>query len=418
MDFDPTSLYSDLAQDGPPLFFPDPPVRVTFNFDQGVSAEETFPIEDFKRLAVEVLEEDQGRALEYISFEYDEEAKQIVYISSYDELVLGYRGLRDELAPWVSAKNGGRSVDADNFILTSGSVQGIALAVNAFVNAGDGVIAEASSFPYALRYIDMRKGVLRTVPVDRNGIDVDAVEATLQRMSDEGITPKLLYTIPTFQLPTGVCTSVERRRRLIELAREWRFVIIEDNVYGDLRFEGEELPTLFSMDDTGLVIQAHTFSKIVAPALRLGWMVAEPEMIAGMAAVRQDLGVSQWMSRIMARWMAEGHIDDHIRMANGVYRQRRDVAARAVRQYCGDHVSFDLPEGGFYLWLKIADGVDWEAAQHDAAMAGVFCRPGEVFMGDEAGERYMRLAYCHVTEDEIERGIAELGRAIHDNTTT
>lgn len=412
---DISTLLSEQARSGPPLFFPDPTTRVTFNFDQGVTAEETFPIEDFKRLAVEVLEEDQGRALEYISFDVDPDTGQIIYLPSYEELVLGYRGLRRELASWLSGRNGGKDLDETNLIVTSGSVQAIALAINAFVDQGDGVVVESASFPYALRFMEMRQAEIRTVPVDEDGMDVDAVEAALQQMASDGITPKLIYTIPTFQLPTGSCLSLARRQRLVALAEEWNVVIVEDDVYGDLRYEGDALPTLLSLDTAGLVLQTHSFSKVVAPALRLGWATGSPQLVAALAAVRQDLGVSQWLSRVMTRWMAEGHLDDHIARANDLYRRRRDVAAAAVRAHCDPHLTFTLPAGGFYLWLEMGDGVDWTAAQAQAAEAGVQCRPGELFAGEENGTRYLRLAFCHVREDEIERGVRELGRAIDDN---
>src|SRR5690606_2401008 len=131
----------------------------------------------------------------------------------------------------------------DNFILTSGSVQGIALAINAFVNTGDGVIVEAASFPYALRYFEMRGADVRTVPVDDEGIDVDAVEQRLEEFRRDGVRPKMIYVIPTFQLPTGVCTNLARRRRLLDLAERYDLIVLEDNVYGDLRYSGEPLPT-------------------------------------------------------------------------------------------------------------------------------------------------------------------------------
>src|SRR5262249_31748154 len=154
---------------------------------------------------------------------------------------------------------------------------------------------------------------------DDDGMDVDEVERRLEELRARGLRPKLIYTIATFQLPTGTCLSLARRRRLIELARRWQVVVLEDNGYGELRFEGTRLPTLLELDDTGLVIQSDSFSKTVVPGIRLGWLAGSPEAIAGVAAVRQDLGVSQWMSRIMAEYLAEGKLDPHIAAANRVY---------------------------------------------------------------------------------------------------
>jgi 2-aminoadipate transaminase len=408
---DHASLYSDLAQSGPPLFFPDPPAPVTFNLDQGIPAEETFPMKDLKRLAVEVLEKDGPRALEYISFDYDEAEDQIIYLATYIELVLGYTGLRDELAKWMSAREG-RDLDADNFILASGSVQAIALAINAFVNPGDGVLLEAASFPYAMRYMEMRKADIRSVAIDSQGIDVDDLERRILEMKADGVKPKLMYVIPTFQLPTCVETPVDRRKRLLELAAEHEILVLEDNIYGDLRYGGEPLPTLLSLDEHGVVMQSHGFSKIVAPALRIGWVCADKKVIEGLAAVRQDLGVSQWLARMMTAFMREGKLDPHIASVNEVYRRRRDVAAAAVREHCGEFVNFEVPQGGFYLWLELDERVEWDRVGELAAERGVMCRPGERFMADGDARRFLRLAYSHAPDHELVRGIEALGEAI------
>lgn len=412
MDLNPTDLFSDIARSGPPLFFPDPPVPVTFNFDQGIAAEETFPMEEFSKLSQEVLDEEGARALEYISFGYDEASSTLEYLPSYIELVLGHTGLREQVAAWLGKRNSRPDLVADGVILTSGSVQAIALAMNAFVDSGDGVIVESASFPYALRYLQMRGANIASVPIDQGGMDIDELERQILDFKKAGVRPKLIYTIPTFQLPTCVVMPLERRERLMDLATRHQIVVIEDNIYGDLRYEGEPLPTLLSLDQSGLVLQSHGFSKVLAPGIRLGWMAGAPEMIAGLAAVRQDLGVSQWFARMMSRYLANGRLDPHIDEVNAVYRRKRDVAVQAVRDHCTPWVSFDVPEGGFYLWLELSEGVDWERAQQEAILGGVLCRPGEVFMGDESGAQFLRLAYSHVSEDELQRGIAVLGKAI------
>lgn len=415
MPADITTLASSLAQGGAPLFFPDPPAKVTFNFDQGIAAEETFPLEELKELSARILERDEGRALEYISFDYDKSSDDIIYISSYVELVLGHTGLRAELARWMSVKQDVPWLTADNYILTSGSVQAIAMAVNAFVDPGEGALVEAASFPYAMRFMEMRGADLRTVAIDENGMIPEALESRLKEYVAEGIRPKLLYVIPTFQLPTGVVMPLERRRRILELAEEYDLIVLEDNVYGDLRYEGEHLPTLLSLDTNGRVMQSSSFSKTVAPALRLGWMAAPAEIISSLAAVRQDLGTSQWTARLMAEYLAEDKLEPHIDAANAVYRRKRDIAVDAVREHCGEHVTFSVPQGAFYLWLELSDDVDWESAQRDAALAGVFGRPGEKFMGDDAGRGFLRIAFSHAPDHELRRGLAALGKAIKDN---
>ena len=400
MGIDIRSLYSENARRGAPIFFGSAPVPVTYNFDQGLAAAETFPLDELAELARKVLERDGSKALEYGDVSRD-----------YTELVYGYLRLRELLAERI-ARVQHRSLPAEGVILTSGSVQAIALAANAYLGPGDAAIVEASSFPYGMRYMESTGAVLATAAVDDDGMDVGEVERRLEELSASGLRPKLIYTIATFQLPTGTCLSLPRRRRLLELAKRWNTIVLEDNVYGELRFEGERLPTLLELDDSGLVIQSDSFSKTVVPGIRLGWLAGVPEAIAGVAAVRQDLGVSQWMSRIMAEYLAEGKLDPHIEAANRVYKLKRDAAVAALRRHCGDALRFRVPKGAFYLWLEIAPGHDVERVRELAALGGVYCRPGEVFTGDASGRRFLRMSYSQVSVDEIERGAAVLGKAL------
>lgn len=395
------SLFSKLAGEGPPLFFPSPEVPAVFNFDQGLAAPESFPANDLLRLARQVIERDGSAVLDYFD-----------PATGYEELVFGYRGLREQLAIRIEEQQG-RSLGERGVILTSGSVQGIALAVSGFVDPGDVVIAEAASFPYALRYMSMAGGDLRTVPVDDDGLDVDALKRLLDEVHADGKRVKLLYTIPTFQTPTGTELSLHRRQQLLALAKRWGFVVLEDNVYGELRFAGDPLPTLLTLDDSGLVIQCGSFSKVVAPGLRLGWVAGQPEAISALAAVRQDLGVSQWLARVMAEFLREGLLDPHIRQANVIYRTKAETAVRAMRRYCGEFVKFREPRGSFYLWVEIDDRVDWQRAARLAERDGIFFRPGERFMGDIHDRQFLRLAYSHVATDVIEAGIARLGTILH-----
>jgi 2-aminoadipate transaminase len=412
MTVDANELYSDLARSGPPLFFPDPPVPITFNFDQGIASEDTFPIDDLRRLLGEVLDRDQGRALEYISFGYDKGSDSILYLPSYIELVLGYTGLRTQLAAWLGSRQGITGLGADNFILTSGSVQAIALAAAGFVNPGEGVLVESASFPYAIRFMEMRGANVKPVDIDDQGLIPASLERRLDEFLKDGVKPKMLYVIPTFQLPTCVVMPEDRRREILRIAQEWNLVVLEDSIYADLRYAGEPVPSLLSLDESGLVIQSHGFSKVLAPALRLGWMCGATEMIGALAAVRQDLGVSQLLCRVMEQFMIEGRLDPHIERANDIYRHKRDIAAAAVREHCGKWTEFDLPDGGFYLWIRIHDDVDWDKASATAAEGGVFFRPGEKFMTEVDDRRYIRLAYSHAPDHELERGIKVLGEAI------
>lgn len=390
-------LRSKASGTGPALFFPDPEVPAIFNFDQGLAAPETFPTADLERLARKVLDTAGPKVLDY----FDPDV-------GYEELVYGYRALRKRLADRIAAKQG-KDLGHMGVILTSGSVQGISLAMQAYLDKGDVVAVEAASFPYALRFAQMAGGEVRPVPVDENGMDIAALEALIAELKAEGRKLKMVYTIPTFQTPTATEMSVPRRKRLVELADLHDFLILEDEVYGDLRFAGEPLPTLLSLDKAGRVIQGGSFSKIVAPALRLGWIAGPAELVEPIAAMRQDLGVAQWTARIMDAYMAEGLLEPHLVEANEVYRRKAVTAAEAMRKHCGNHVRFSMPQGSFYLWVEIDDSVDWETASARAAKEGIFFRPGERFMGDTGGRQFLRLAYSHVSEKVIAEGIARLG---------
>ena len=382
MKVDPKSLFSDLALNGPPLFFPDadpdhlqlrpgPPGRGDVPARGAANARRRGP------------RTRRRPALEYITFGFD--------ASTADPLPpdLHRAGAGQHRAPragaaWSDERNAPPDLTADSFILASGSVQAIAMAMTAFLSPGDGVLVEAATFPYAMRFMEMRGADVRPVAIDQDGIDVDDLERQILALKADGIRPKLLYVIPTFQLPTCVVTTLDRRRRIIELAHQHEMIVLEDSVYADLRYDGESLPSLLSMDDTGLVIQSHGFSKIVAPALRLGWMTGGPEMIAGIAAVRQDLGVSQWMCRLMAEFMRSGSARPAHRTRQrclpaqaGRRRRGRARALRPVRR-------LRAPERRL---LPLAS--DERRGRLGVARAPprrrVICRPGEVFMGRDTG---------------------------------
>jgi 2-aminoadipate transaminase len=419
MQITASSLYSDIARSGPALFFPDPVTPVTFNFDQGVPEEQSFPLDDLLQLHREVLDRDRGLAMEYITMGFDQPTHQIRYLSTYQELIYGNRELRAEIASWLGALNSRPDLNADSVILTLGSVHAIALGINAFVDAGEGVLVEAQSFPYALRYLEMRHADVRPVAMDADGMNTDDLERNLQQMRAEGVRPKMIYIVATFSCPTGLTTSLERRRRILELADEYDLVVLEDAVYSDLRYSGEPVPNLLSLDTTGRVIQSHSFSKIIAPGIRIGWMTGTHDMIAGLAAVKQDLSVSQLTARVMTEYLRRGLLPAHLDKINAVYRRKRDVAAAAVTEHCYPYATFTLPDGGFYLWLELSPDVDWAKTAATAAERGILARPGERFTNDTSpnANRFLRLAFSHVNDDEITRGISELGNAIKDSIT-
>lgn len=416
MATDLLSLCADPVREGPPLVVTDPPAPIRFNFDAGYPAPEALPREPLGALASRVLED--PAALGYVSLRYGDDGEPIYQEEGFngrEEMALGNAELRAELAGWLGRRQGIAGLGPENFILTSGAGQAIALAAAAFINPGEGALVESLTFAWAFRSLRMRGAEVRMVDLDEGGMSIDSLEARLAELRADGIRPKLVYTIPTYQLPTGTVMPLERRRRLLELAEEHDLVVIEDAVYADLRFDGPEPPpTLLSLDTSGRVMQAHAFSKTVATGLRLGWMCGRPELVDALGVVREDLGVSQWISRVMCEYLRRDELDGQIERAAAIYRRKRDLACAGLREACGDLVSFDPPDGGIFMWVTLDEAVDWAAAQRQAALHGVQVREANAFsfLRDTGPVRHFRLGFGHGSEREIREGTALLGAAI------
>lgn len=376
-----------------------PPPGASWLFEAGLPDPVTFPVDDLVRISSEVLRDDFAAALQY-------GAARDAETSS------GWVGLRDALAERTHRREG-IAVDRHNVMLTSGSAAALALIFEAFVDPGDAVAIEVPTWNTNIATL-ARRGA-DTIPLlieDDEGFSIDALEASLERLAREGRTLKLVYTIATFNTPSGVSLSVERRLRLIDLAREWNFVIVEDNVYRELRYEGQHLPSLLALDRHGVVVRVDSLSKVLAPAMRIGWITGPTEVMGVLNGMRGDLGVSQWFARIAERFVREGSLDRHIESVVALYRAKRDAAERALHERCDPWVRWRTPDGGFFLWVELADGIDVRRVMAHALEEGVLCRTGERFFDDARGNRFFRLAFPAVPIPEIERGMAVLGRAI------
>ena len=399
------SLRSAEAAQGMPGYWPFSKQDITWSFDSGLPDPATFPVGDLTRLSAEVLRDDAAAALQYGT--------------GHDGgIMYGYEGLRHVLAERTNAREGTR-VDERGVMLTSGGIQGISLACRAFLDPGDVVAVEAPTWGAVLIAGRQLGAEVIAIPMDSEGLRLDMLEDELRVLDSAGKRLKLLYTIATFNTPTGISLSAARRERLVELAEQWGFLVMEDNVYGELRYEGSRLPTVLSLDDTGLVFSIDSFSKILAPGLRLGWVTGHPDVVAALSSVRGDLGMSQWLARVMERYVLEGLLDPHVAAVNELYRSKRDAAAAALEAHCFPWVRWAMPEGGFFLWLEIDSAIDGAGVMERALAEGVACRPGERFFGDkDEGRQFCRLAFSMVPVDEIERGIAVLGKAISASKRT
>lgn len=376
-----------------------PPQTARWAFEAGLPDPATFPIDDLARISERVLRTDAAAALQY----GERHDGSIVY---------GYEGLRDLIAERI-ARADGKRLGRAGVMLTNGAVHALTLALDAFLNPGDAVAMEVATWQTVQVAARKTGAELVALPMDDDGMRIDALESELERLRREGKRLKVVYTCATFHSPTGICLSIERRRRLLALARQWNFVVLEDNVYGELRYDGDPLPSLLGLDEDGRVLKVDAFSKTVAPALRLGWVSGNAELIEAVSSVRGDLGVSQWMARTMAGYLAEGLYEPHLQDVIALYRRKRDVAQEALEEHCRDWVTWRKPQGGYFFWLQLSDKLDWRKVRTEAYRRGVECRPGERFFLDErAGAEFLRLAFTMVPVEEIERGIAVLGEAM------
>ena len=320
--------------------------------------------------------------------------------------------LRRALLDFLDAS--GTRVDPDELLITSGGMQGLDLVCKLFVEAGDLVAVESPTYTNGAATISGYEGEMVEVPGDADGMDVEA----LARVADDrDEPPKLIYTIPTFQNPAGTTLSLERREQLIEVAAGWGAVVLEDDPYGLLRFEGEDLPTLRELGAGRVrVIGVRTFSKILAPGLRVGWIEAEPDVVARMIAARQgmDTCTAPPMQRLVARFLDGGHADAHLAGLRTEYRQRKIALQQALQdELAGLGASWTDPEGGFFLWLELPEAIDTEALFPIALEEGVAYIPGPAFSIGGRFRNALRLAFSAEPPERAREGVRRLARAIH-----
>jgi 2-aminoadipate transaminase len=364
-----------------------------------------FPVDALARCVTDILRDEGDDALRYFG------------AGGPSEMQYGAVGLREQLAAWTGARDRcGRG--AGNVLLVNGSTDGLALAVRTYLSAGDGAVVEAATYPHTKRFMAATGAHVRTVPTDDHGMDVDALDGCFARLRDDGHPPKLIYTIPTYHAPTGTVLPLERRKRLLEVARHWGAVVLEDNCYYEFAYDGVPPPTLLALDGdggdgpAGTVVQSDSFSKYIAPGLRMAWLASTPERVDELVQARQDFAVSRLIARTLERFMATGQLDPHLDMLRDRYRAKRDLAVAALRTHCSAFVQFAVPTGGFFLWLEVSQDVDWELARLAIAARGIAVRPGDGMLADGDDRRYVRLSCIQVPDDQIEPGIAALGAAL------
>ena len=363
------------------------------SFAGGLPAPEVFPIKEFKVACLKVLEEQGPQSLQYGTTD-------------------GYLPLREMIARHTARY--GIEVTSENILITSGSQQALDLLGKIFINPGDRILVESPTYVGALQAWNAYGAEFIPVPYDENGLITDELEDKLR------IGPKFIYVLPNFQNPTGGTLSFERRLKLIEMAERYGVPIIEDDPYGQLRFEGEHLPSLNVLDSqtrtqnecySGNVIYLSTFSKTLAPGLRLAWVIAPPEVIHKLVLAKQgtDLHTSTFIQIVAYEVAHGGFLDRHVKFIRGVYRERRDVMLETLQEHMPEGVHWTHPQGGLFLWATLPENIDTKDMLVDAVQKKVAFVPGESFYPQNGRKNNMRLNFSNAIPEKINEGIALLG---------
>jgi 2-aminoadipate transaminase len=377
----------------------------------GLPETRTFPPELYAKLMSQVAAESTARALQYGPTEG--------------------MGCTVECIVEVMAAEG-TAVDPDEVIVTTGGQQVIDLMCKAFIDPGDTIVAEAPTYPGAVPTFDAYQANVVQIEMDSDGMPIDELEATLDRLEREGRPPKLIYTIPNFQNPGGVTMSLARRRRLVEVARWRELLVLEDNPYGLLRYEGEPLPTLHSLDAAAakrggasdFVVYLGTFSKILSPGVRLGWAVAPRPVMEKLNLCKQgaDLCSSPVTQLFVAAYFQErvpgtgmpGWLS-HLESLKELYLKRRDAMLAALEEHFGSAASWTKPQGGLFIWATLPDYIDTtDLLARALESEGVAFVPGRAAYLDGRGASSMRLNFAGVPEEDIREGIRRIGKVVRE----
>lgn len=362
------------------------------SFAGGAPDPNLFPTKELAEIAADILATDGKTALQY-------------------GITEGYVPLRN----WVKErlKSQGIGSENDETIIVSGGQQGIDLAAKSLINPGDGVVCEEPSFIGGLNAYRSNNAELFGVPVESDGIDTDKLEELLK----EHKNIKILYTIATFQNPSGITMSLEKRKKVLELASKYDFIIFEDNPYGDLRFSGEEVPTMKSMDTEGRVVYLGSFSKILAPGLRLGFTCANRELMERMIICKQveDVHTNVLSQMIAYNFVTKYSIDDHIAKLRECYGKKCKLMIECIDKYFPSCVKHTNPEGGLFLFCTMPEQYEAKAVMQKALDKGVAYVPGSAtVIDDKAPSHTFRLNYSVASEEDIKKGIKALGEVLHE----
>jgi 2-aminoadipate transaminase len=359
----------------------------------GLPDTSTFPPDTFAAVAQRIASESCAKALQYGPTE-------------------GLAETKDCIAAVMEAED--MRVDAEDVLVTTGGQQVIDLVTKTLIDPGDVVVAEGPTYPGAASVFTAYQADVVQIDMDSDGMRMDLLEETLDRLDREGRRPKFIYTVPSFQNPAGVTMSAPRRRRLVEVAHERELLVLEDNPYGLLRYEGEPPTPLLSLDGGVYVMYLGTFSKILSPGIRLGWVVAPPPVLEKINLGKQaaDLCTSTLSQLMVQAYFAEGRWRDYVESLTEIYRGRRDTMLDALADHFPPQADWTRPSGGLFVWATLPDFIDTTDLLARALQQNVAFVPGEAAFLDGRGRNSMRLNFSGSDEDAIREGIRRIGEVV------
>lgn len=362
------------------------------SFAGGLPAPELFPVEEIGKVCQEVCAAEGRKVLQYATTE-------------------GRPTLRSKIADRMNRKYKSH-LKAENILITTGSQQNLDMAGKIFFDEGDVVLMESPTYLAAINAFKAYQPVFKEVPTDEKGM----IPEELDKILAETPRAKLIYVIPDFQNPTGICWSLERRQKFMEIVNRYNIPVLEDNPYGELRYEGETLPSLQSMDTKDLVMAMGTFSKTFCPGLRIGWLAAPTTLMKEFVKVKQsaDLHTSAFDQAIIDRYMDEYSLDDHVAEINKLYKHRRDLLLKTMEETFTDGTTWTHPEGGLFLWLTFPEGVSARKVFDKCIEKNVAGVLGEFFYPNIKNDRHMRINYSNMPDDRIVEGVKRMAEALKE----
>lgn len=366
------------------------------SFAGGLPAPELFPIEEINEITQIVLKEAGTKALQYTTTE-------------------GYSPLRE----WISERMNqrlGTTLDKDNILITHGSQQGLDLSGKVFLDEGDIVLCESPTYLAAISAFKAYGCDFIEIPTDEDGMDMERLEYILRCTKNI----KLIYVIPDFQNPTGKTWSRERRRKLAEISSRFGVMVIEDNPYGELRFDGMSLPAIKSFDNCGNILCTGSFSKIFCPGFRIGWIAGDKDIIRKYVLVKQgtDLQCNTIAQMTIHEYLKRYNINDHIKKIVEVYKQRKDVAIRCIERYFPENIKFSHPQGGLFIWVELPENISAREILEKCLERKIAFVPGGSFFPVKHKENTFRINYSNMPQEKIEKGIQIIGEVLKEHLET